>query len=98
MTDEPKMPAGRRRGELLPHSLPPIGINREQAAALIGVSTSLFDGAVHAGTMPAPRLLGGRNIWDVEELYAAFKKLPHRGGEDFDAPYQDDSINPWDDV
>lgn len=98
MTNEPKMPAGRRRGEILPHSLPPLGINREQAAALIGVSATLFDAVVRSGVIPPPRLLGGRNIWDVEELYAAFKKLPHRGGEDFDYPDQDGSINPWDDV
>jgi hypothetical protein len=30
--------------------------------------------------MPSPRRLDGRNIWDVDELRAAFKALPY-GGE-----------------
>lgn len=67
----------RLRHEVLPYSLPPIGISREQASAFVGVSTSLFDRCVDAGTMPQPRQLGQRLIWDVEELIAAFRKLPH---------------------
>jgi predicted DNA-binding transcriptional regulator AlpA len=56
-----------------------LGLNREQAAAYIGVSPSLFDKAVEAGTLPHPRLIGARNVWDAEELAARFRAIPHRG-------------------
>ncbi len=67
--------------ELLPQSLQPLGINREQAAALVGIGTSLFDKAVDIGTMPKPRMIGERLVYDVAELIEAFRKLPHKGGE-----------------
>lgn len=70
-----------QRAEILPPSLPPLGINREQAAALIGIGTSLFDKAVEVGTMPKPRMIGERLVYDVAELIDAFRKLPHKGGE-----------------
>ncbi|MGY5812037.1 helix-turn-helix transcriptional regulator [Rhizobium sp. LEGMi198b] len=70
-----------QRTDVLPASLPPVGINREQAAALIGVGTSLFDKAVEIGTMPKPRMIGERLVYDVAELIDAFRKLPHKGGE-----------------
>lgn len=95
-------PAAARRSDVLPHSLPPFGVNREQAAALIGVSTSLFDCAVRAGLMPAPRVLGGRNIWDVDEVREAWKAIPHKaiGTEPQSQPLDAEgpNINPWDDV
>ena len=67
--------------ELLPQSLPPLGINREQAAALVGVGTNLFDKAVEVGTMPKPRMIGERLVYDVGEVIDAFRRLPHKGGE-----------------
>ena len=70
-----------QRAEILPSTLPPLGINREQAAALIGIGTSLFDKAVEVGTMPKPRMIGERLVYDVAELVEAFRKLPHKGGE-----------------
>ncbi len=69
----------QRRAALLPVSLPPIGVSRECAAAYIGVGVTLFDGMVVDGRMPAPRVIGGRTVWDTEEVYAAFKAIPHRG-------------------
>jgi len=66
------------RSEILPPSLPPIGLNREEAAAFIGVSTSLFDEMVKDARMPGPRLINSRTVWDREEVYLAFKALPHR--------------------
>lgn len=69
------------RAEILPSSLPPLGISREQAAALVGIGTSLFDKAVDIGTMPKPRMIGERLVYDVAELIDAFRKLPHKGGE-----------------
>jgi hypothetical protein len=72
------------KAEILPLSLPPLGINREQAATLIGISVSLFDKAVGAGTMPKPRMIGERQVYDVGELIEAFRKLPHKDGEPLD--------------
>jgi hypothetical protein len=28
--------------------------------------------------MPPPRLINNRTVWDREEVYQAFKSLPHR--------------------
>jgi hypothetical protein len=85
-----------QRTEVLPYSLPPLGINREQAASLVGISTSLFDKAVLAGTMPKPRMIGERQVYDVGELAEAFRKLPHKGGEDLSLDGLPDGGNPWD--
>ncbi|WP_312038580.1 hypothetical protein [Rhizobium binae] len=68
-----------QRMEILPSSLPPIGISREQAAALIGIGPTLYDRCVAAGTMPGPRVIGGRLVYDVEEVIRAFRSLPHKG-------------------
>lgn len=56
----------------------PIGLCREESAAYVGIGSTLFDSMVADGRMPPPRELGGRNVWDREELYFAFKALPHR--------------------
>jgi hypothetical protein len=68
-----------RRADILPASLAPIGLSREVSAAYVCVGTTLFDEMVDDGRMPPPRLINGRTIWDQEEVYAAFKALPHRG-------------------
>lgn len=67
------------RRSVLPPSLPPLGLSREEAASYIGVSTTLFDALIADGRMPQPRMINSRTIWDIEEIYAAFKALPHRG-------------------
>lgn len=81
---------------ILPVSLAPFGVNREQAAVLIGVSPTVFDRLVQEGTMPQPRLpVKGRCVWDVDELAAAWRRLPHRGGTaNLDDTRAND--NPWD--
>lgn len=68
----------RRAATILPDNLAPVGVSREQAAALIGISTSLFDRLVHDGLMPDARMAYGRLIWDVQEVTTAFRALPHR--------------------
>lgn len=85
-----------QRAAILPASLPPIGINREQAAAFINVSPPLFDRMVAAGTMPEPRVVGGRLVYDVHEIVEAFRRLPHRGSRDDSLDGDDGSANPWD--
>lgn len=91
---KPAAPSMTRKRYDLPISLAPFGVNREQAASIIGVSATLFDKAVAAGTMPQPRILGGRLIWDVAELAESFKALPHRD----EASGASETQNPWDDA
>lgn len=56
----------------------PIGLNREESAAYVGVSPRLFDEMVEDGRMPDPREANARLVWDREELRTAFKALPKR--------------------
>lgn len=53
------------------------GLGEPEAAAAIGISASKFRALVQAGRMPTPRRLDGRRVFDVDELRAAFKALPH---------------------
>ena len=53
------------------------GLGELEAAAAIGISVSKFRTLVNEKRMPSPRRLDGRKIWDVDELRAAFKALPH---------------------
>ena len=70
------------RTSLLPASLPPEGISREQAAEFIGVSPNYFDQLVKDGRMPQPRRAGSRRIWSVAELRYYFHSLPNNGNMD----------------
>ena len=71
--------------DVLPHSLPPRGLSRVQAAAYVGVSPSFFDALVFEGRMPKPKRLNTRTIWDRLRLDDAFAALP-----------DDEMANPWD--
>lgn len=83
-----------KRTGILPDNLEPFGINRQQAAAAIGVGVTTFDVMVLDGRMPQPRLPSReRYVWDVEELRQAFRQLPHRH-DALDA--KTESGNPWD--
>lgn len=86
----------KRGAAILPFSLPPFGVNREQAATLIGVRVSLFDQLVYAGEMPEPRVIGGRLVWDVEEVAQAFRALPHRSVVIEPVDGKQEGGNPWD--
>jgi predicted DNA-binding transcriptional regulator AlpA len=57
----------------------PVGLSSAEAAALLGVSESLFCRAVQTGLMPRPRELFGRLLFDAEEVIAAYRRLPRRG-------------------
>lgn len=72
---------GRRtRPSILPTVPVVFGLPEAEAAVAIGVSPTKFRELVAAGTMPAPRVVGGKLVYDVDELRRAFKDLPHRGG------------------
>lgn len=70
-----------RRKEILGRLPVVFGLSAEEAAAAVGISASKFAQMVAARQMPRPRRAGGRAIWDVDELRAAFKALPHDGEE-----------------
>ena len=61
---------------ILPQSLAPRGLSREQAAAYVGISPSLFDMLVKDGRMPSPKRINARTVWDRLQLDAA--SLPAR--------------------
>lgn len=84
----------KRPSSRLPDNLAPVGVNLDQAAALIGIGTSLFTQLVTAGQMPEPRPIASRLLWDVEEVVAAFRAIPHRG-ETSRTGSSSPSNNPW---
>jgi predicted DNA-binding transcriptional regulator AlpA len=74
------MPTAR---ELRYEAVPPPtrrGLSRVEAAGYIGVSPTLFDRMVADGSMPPPKRVCGRVIWDRKALDRAFEALP--GGDD----------------
>jgi predicted DNA-binding transcriptional regulator AlpA len=85
--NDPAKSGTRRRGDVLPISLPPRGVSREEAAAYIGISPSLFDELLKDGRMPAPKRINRRTVWDRRKVDEAFDALPDDGGG-----------NPWDEL
>lgn len=63
----------------------PRGLSREEAARYIGVSATKFDQMIADRSMPKPKRLGGRVVWDRIALDMAFTALPEDGadGSDF---------------
>lgn len=68
-----------RRSDIIGHLPQLLGLSHDEAAAYVGISGTSFDKLVHEGKMPLPREVSGRRIWDIDELRAAFKALPHEG-------------------
>jgi hypothetical protein len=73
--------ARRTRQSILPTVPLVFGLPEAEAAVAIGVSPTKFRELVAAGTMPAARVVGGKLVYDVDELRLAFKSLPHQGGD-----------------
>jgi excisionase family DNA binding protein len=65
----------------------PRGLSRVEAARYIGVSPSTFDKLVEDGTMPKPKHIRARRVWDRVGLDLAFTNLD--GGSE-------DESNEWD--
>jgi predicted DNA-binding transcriptional regulator AlpA len=63
-------------------------LSREQAAAYVGISPSLFDMLVRDGRMPGPKRINSRVVWDRLQLDEAFAALPSN----------DEPVNPWDEI
>ncbi|KAB1072172.1 helix-turn-helix transcriptional regulator [Methylobacterium planeticum] len=88
------MKAARRLADLLPVSLPPRGLSREEAAAYIGVSPSLFDTMIRDRRMPPPKRINARTVWDRIRLDAAFAALP----DESDGASRDVTHDAWGDL
>jgi len=55
------------------------GLDEREAAVYLSLSPSFFRQLVAEGSMPRPRVVKGRRIWDVDDLDVAFKALPREG-------------------
>lgn len=77
------MTASRR--DTLPRLPVVFGLAEYEAAAAVGLGTTKFREMVDDGRMPKPRLMGGRMVYDVDELRAAFKSFPHQDEERVEA-------------
>lgn len=71
-------------------SIPRFALRRDEAAAALAISPSLFDIWVKEKKMPAPRRIGGVVLWDAEAVRAAWSHLCD--GE------ADDGKNPFDGI
>jgi hypothetical protein len=67
------------------------GLSETEAAAAIGISATKFRELRKARRMPDPRKIDSRLVYDVDELRAAFKAMPHDGDET-------SGIDTWSDV
>jgi len=76
--------------DALPPGVTPLAVGMESAAALLSVSANHFNKLIVQRVMPQGRLVGGRVLWDVEEVRAAFRAMPRRG--------ESAKGNGWDDV
>jgi len=84
-----------RRKVVLPPTLVPRGLSRDEAAAYLGIGATLFDDLVKEGKMPQPRALRGAVRWDRHELDVAFVNLPRKGESGEPADDEDDADDPW---
>lgn len=69
-------------------SLPRYALRRDEAAASVAISPTLFDQWIQQGKMPKGRKFGGVVLWDAQEVYEAWCRL-----RDGDQP----AHNPFDD-
>ena len=75
MTD---LPDSLRKAEELPNRRPPAMLSREEAAAYVGVSATVFDEEVAAGMWPQPIRRGRKGkkpTWSVAALDARITAL-----------------------
>lgn len=70
------------------------GLDENESAVYLSLSPSFFRKLVESRTMPRPRIVGSRRIWDVEELDLAFKSLPREAGGD-EVAFEDSQVDSW---
>ena len=88
----------RRPAEVLPASLPPLGLSLDEVAAFIGVSPNKYLDLVRRGLMPQPRMVDGRRVYDRELAHAAFKHLPTANGRGTSMTGSDRETTTWEDI
>jgi hypothetical protein len=71
----------RTRRSVLPTIPLVFGLPEPEAAVSLGISVSKFRELVAAWVMPTARVVGGKLVYDVDELRLAFKGMPHQGSE-----------------
>lgn len=71
----------------LPENCEPFCVSHEEAAALWGVGTTLFDKLVEQRVVPRPIAIGGRRVWDMRSLKAAWRRFADENGTP--------EVNPW---
>ena len=64
----------------LPSTLP-LGLSLRLAAKVVGVSENTFRKLEADGLMPARKLIGGRRLYDRDDLIGSFKRLPAIDGK-----------------
>lgn len=75
-------------------SIPRFALRRDEAAASLAISPSLFDNWVHDGLMPEGRKIGGVVLWDAELIRVAWQSL----NEAATAKPVDSGENPFDNM
>ncbi|WP_142628087.1 DNA-binding protein [Rhizobium sp. P007] len=74
-------------------SVPRFALRRDEAAASLAISPSLFDNWVGEGKMPKGRKIGGVVLWDTESVRTAWLALA-----DTEPDQKDDGDNPYKDI
>lgn len=69
----------------------PRGLSRVEAARYVGVSPGTFDKLVDDGTMPKPKHIRARRVWDRVEVDTAFTRMGE-GADDGDEPNDFDRV------
>lgn len=71
-------------------SVPRFALRRNEAAASLAISPSLFDNWVKLGRMPIGRKIDGVVLWDAEEIRVSWQALAEP------VAVKDEGINPFD--
>lgn len=81
------------KGSLREISIPRFALRRDEAAASLAISPSLFDDWIKKGYMPEGKPIGGVTLWDTHKLREAWQRL-----QDAREPDEDDTDNPFNGV
>lgn len=76
----------RARNQLHKPTGPRRGLRREDAAAYVGISPTLFDTMVAQGRLPMPIRFNSATVWDMWQLDLSFPGTPLA---------DNDNSNPW---
>jgi hypothetical protein len=89
-----------KRRDVLPASLPPLGLSVDEAAAFVGVSPNKYRELERRKLMPAARMIDGRKVYDREQVHAAFKRMPSADASNDSGPItaDHDADDTWGDI